>query len=184
MAAHLQFVGIHLHIPPVVPFLSEKVSHRACVRLVLVHRYHRIEQNLEVGSQPERSVRGEGGGEMASCRRPHYAHIIWVYVPHGGTVAHHGYRFLRVTHGNAQVAVRHAVGEYHAGYAAFCEERNPVGALVLHRQPFISASWAYHHSPSCGFAAFRKAHKDVRLSVGRDVPSELSACRGVYLQGA
>ena len=182
VAAHLQFVGIHLHVPPVVPFLSEKVCHRACVRPVRVHRYHRIEQNLEVGSRPERSVRGERGGEMASCRRPHYAHIVRVYVPHRGTVAHHADSFPGVAHGNAQVAVRHTVGEYHAGYAAFCEEWNPVSALVLHRQPLISSARTYHHSPPCSFAALGQTHKDVRLSVGRDVSSELSVCRGVRLQ--
>ena len=123
-----------------------------------VHRYYRIEENLEVRLCISCAVSGNSAGKVTSCRGTHNSHFLCIYIPCLCICTHKAYGSLCIFYRYTVVAIRHAVMEYDGCYSHVVEERSPVKAFVVHGEMAVSSSRAYHHSLSVCKLFLRKEY--------------------------
>ena len=147
---------VHVGGIPLLVFLAvvvaKEVAEAAFVTIALHHRYHGIEEYLEVGFCVAGALGGYGGRQMSAGREAHDSDIVERDVPAAGIHPHKLHSLLSVADRNVRVAMGHPVFQDNGGNAVALEKLGPVVALLLHCQMFIAATGTYHHGAPCGIA--------------------------------
>ena len=156
-SCHLQVVRIQFLV--FFPWVfSKEIIVRTFMCKARVHRYNRIEENLEVRLCISRAVCGDSAGKVPSCRGAHYSHFLNINIPCLCICTNKAYGCLRILNRHTVVAIRHTVMEYDGCYSHIVEERSPVKAFVVHGEMAVSSSRAYHHSLSVCKLLLRKEY--------------------------
>ena len=136
---------------------------RAHVSERFVHRNHRIEENLEVGTKCFRRMCSNGRSQMASGRRSHDTNIIRIQIPYVSAVTYHFHGCFGIGDREGAVAFRHPVFENNQCNSLFVEIRRPIIPFVIDRQAGVSPTRTGYHSTTCRQFRCRQENTKRRL---------------------
>ncbi len=111
---------------------------RTHVGIRLIHRNHRIKQDLKLGRSSGLAWVANRRRQMTTGRRSHNTNIIWIQIPYISTVTHNLHCCFGIRNRKRAIAFRHSIFQHNKSNALLVKVRSPIVTFVVNCQMGIS----------------------------------------------